>query len=161
MSQFHKAERKKGKLRFLAALVSHYVSPFPVVQNIFLQHGFCCNHSRPIIITSRPFNFTISRPLCHSREGGNPVFSLTSWIPVHPGMTYSVEIQSSHFVATSSGECSFTGSISKLLNPAALHQRRLLPITLDGLYRSKAISVIGKMILRLIYKRMKKRFCRS
>ena len=38
---------------------------------------------------------TISVSLCHSREGGNPVFSTTSWIPVCTGMTYSVEIQSS------------------------------------------------------------------
>jgi hypothetical protein len=53
-------------LIFLAALVSHYVSPFPVVQNIFSQLGFCCNRSIYYHLTL--FSKSVKLPLSGKRR---------------------------------------------------------------------------------------------
>jgi hypothetical protein len=37
-------------LTFVSVFRRSVSDPFPVVQNIFSQRGFCCNNSRPIII---------------------------------------------------------------------------------------------------------------
>jgi len=47
-------------LIFLAALVSHYISPFLVVRNNSLQRGFCCNHSGHFIINRNVAYFSNS-----------------------------------------------------------------------------------------------------
>jgi hypothetical protein len=48
-------------LIFLAALVSRYVSPFPDVQNIFSQRGFCCIHITNYSLSH--FSISVKMPL--------------------------------------------------------------------------------------------------
>src|SRR4030042_6359904 len=36
---------------------------------------------------NKSFSFVIDSPICHSREGGNPLDTQRSWIPAFAGMT--------------------------------------------------------------------------
>jgi hypothetical protein len=68
-------------LVFLAALVSHYISPFLVVRNNSLQRGFCCNHSGHFIINRNVAYFSNSVNY-RFQEEENDFFSWYILIPL-------------------------------------------------------------------------------